>query len=381
MADVIIVGGGISGVCAAWALAREGVAVRLLEKGGLASMASGWTQGGVRQSGRDPAELALARAAVARWQGLGDELGEDVEYRQGGNLRVARDADEVPAVRRMVDAQRRLGLDLELIEDRASLRELAPWISDEVCAASFCASDGQANPVKTVHAVARAAQREGAVIETGVSVRALRRDGERVCGVVTDAGDVDGDAVIVAAGVHTPALLAGVDLHQPMRLHHVCVMQTVPVPPFMTQVFGTAKADGSGRQEVDGRVRVTSGVQPWPKADGAWRDDDVMPAAGVVASVVARASRVIAGFADLPVSRVWGGLIDQSPDGLPVLDAPVPGLVVAAGFSGHGFALGPVTGDLLRDLALGREPAFDLAPFRLARFNTPSADRGVELLG
>jgi sarcosine oxidase subunit beta len=102
-----------------------------------------------------------------------------------------------------------------------------------------------------------------------------------------------------------------------------------------------------------------------------------------VASVVARASRVIAGFADLPLSRVWGGLIDQSPDGLPVLDAPAeaPGLVIAAGFSGHGFALGPVTGEVLRDLALGRAPAHDLSPFRLSRFGAAAGRSAVELLG
>jgi sarcosine oxidase subunit beta len=187
----------------------------------------------------------------------------------------------------------------------------------------------------------------------------------------------------VAAGVHTPDLLAGAGVHLPLRLHHVAVLQTVPLPPFMRQVFGTAKADGSGRQEVDGRVRVTSGVQPWAKADTAWRDDDVMPSASTVAAVIARAGRVIDGFGDLPVARVWGGLIDQTPDALPVLDTPAQaeGLVVAAGFSGHGFALGPVTGEILRDLCLDRKPAFDLAPFRLSRFNAGRADREVTLLG
>jgi sarcosine oxidase subunit beta len=383
MAEVIIVGGGVSGVCAARVLAEEGVGVLLLEQGGLAAMASGWTQGGVRQSGRHPSELPLARSAVRRWQAMADVLGVDVEYRQGGNLRVARDPGEVPVIRAMVETQRRLGLDLELIEDRNDLRALAPWIADGVCAASFCPSDGQANPVKTVHAVAAAARRAGAVIETGTTVRGIAIDAGRVRGVITDSGRVAAAGVIVAAGVHTPALIAPAGLRLPMRLHHVCVLQTAPLAPFMSQVFGTAAADGSGRQEVDGRVRVTSGVQPWSKAHEDWRDDDILPAAGTVASVVERASRVIAGFADLPLSRTWGGLIDQSPDGLPVLDAPAeaPGLVIAAGFSGHGFALGPVTGEILRDLALGRAPEHDLSAFRLSRFDTTTADGAVELLG
>ena len=382
MSDIILVGGGISGVCAAYEMARAGLDVRLFEAGSLAAMASGRTQGGVRQSGRDRAELPLARAAVRRWQTLADELGEDVEYRQGGNLRVARSDDEVPRIRAMVNEQRALGLELEYLDDRAELRALAPWLSDEVRAASFCPTDGQANPVRAVTAFARAAERAGATIEQQEPVRAVRVEDGKVRGVVTDHGLVEAPRVVLAAGIHTPALLAPLGLHLPLEIHHVAVLQTVPVPHRMDQVFGTAAGDGSGRQQVDGRLRVTSGVQPWAPAGGS-RGDDVQPAGRTVAAVVERASRVIRDFDQVPLARVWGGLIDKTPDALPVLDAPpsVPGLVVAAGFSGHGFALGPVTGEILRNLCLDEEPGFDLAPFRLSRFNSAMASRDLELSG
>src|ERR671916_3154034 len=88
--EVVVIGGGISGTAAAYELARAGATVTLLEQGSLASMASGWTLGGVRQSGRHSAELPLATAAVARWEHLGEELGADIEYRREGNLRLAR---------------------------------------------------------------------------------------------------------------------------------------------------------------------------------------------------------------------------------------------------------------------------------------------------
>jgi sarcosine oxidase subunit beta len=92
---IVIIGGGITGAAAADALAREGHGVTLIEKRSLAAMASGRTLGGVRQSGRHPAELPLARAAVALWKDLAERLGADVDYRQGGNLRLARTPAEV----------------------------------------------------------------------------------------------------------------------------------------------------------------------------------------------------------------------------------------------------------------------------------------------
>jgi choline dehydrogenase-like flavoprotein len=97
--EIVVIGGGISGTAAAYELARAGAKVTLLERGSLASMASGWTLAGVRQSGRHPAELPLATAAVARWEQLGEELGADVEYRREGNLRLARSLEEAPSSR------------------------------------------------------------------------------------------------------------------------------------------------------------------------------------------------------------------------------------------------------------------------------------------
>src|SRR5205814_1417532 len=108
-ADVIVIGGGISGAAAAYEIARAGARVTLIEKGSLASMASGWTLGGVRQSGRHPAELPLATAAVQRWMTLAEELDADVEYRQDGNLRLARTEAEVPTIRAIVEEQRAMG--------------------------------------------------------------------------------------------------------------------------------------------------------------------------------------------------------------------------------------------------------------------------------
>src|ERR1700757_3172453 len=103
MLRIVVIGGGITGAAAAAELARERQTVTLIEKHRIAAMASGWTLGGVRQSGRDPAELPLARAAVELWAHLRETLGTDVEYRRGGNLRLARTPAEVEVIRRIVD--------------------------------------------------------------------------------------------------------------------------------------------------------------------------------------------------------------------------------------------------------------------------------------
>src|SRR5262245_55701397 len=138
MPDMIVVGGGITGAAAADALAREGHAVTLIERRAIAAMASGWTLGGVRQSGRDPVELPLARAAVAIWSGLSDALGVDVEYRRKGNLRLARTPAEVDVIRALVASQREQGLAIDFLPDGAAVRAIAPAISPNVLAASFC---------------------------------------------------------------------------------------------------------------------------------------------------------------------------------------------------------------------------------------------------
>jgi sarcosine oxidase subunit beta len=370
--DVVVIGGGISGTAAAYELARAGVKVTLIEKGTLASMASGWTLAGVRQSGRHPAELPLATAAVARWQRLGEELGAEVEYRQEGNLRLARSPDEVRVIEKIVEEQRALGLDLTFLRSNGAVREIAPAIAESVLAASYCPTDGHANPIATVQAFANAAKRYGAALWTETTVTAIDAGGGRIRGVRTTNGDFAADAVVVAAGVYTTQLCTPLGVDVPIHVQHVAVVQTVPLPPLIGQVLGTAGADFAGRQEVGGRFRLTGGGRPWPhQLDAlAHGGDLVLPPAADIIAALTRGIAVLPALTDAPVARVWGGLIDMTPDALPVIErAPeVDGLVVAAGFSGHGFCLGPVTGRIVRDLVLDGTTPFPIQPFRRDRF-------------
>jgi sarcosine oxidase subunit beta len=376
--DVVVIGGGISGAAAAYELARQGVRVLLLEQGELASMASGWTLAGVRQSGRHPAELPLAMAAVRRWATLSEELGADVEYRREGNLRLARTPEQVPEIERVVETGRAQGLDLTFLPDNQRVREIAPALADSIQAASFCPTDGHANPEKSVHAFADAAIRHGASINTGVTVTGIVAERGRVTGVRTGDGRIATESVVVAAGVHSEQLVAPLGIALPLSINVVAAIQTVPLPPLLAQVLGVAGADLAGRQQVDGRLRFTGGGRPWTHdlAELAGGYDIVQPPAAEVAGVVERISRVLPAFAAAPVARVWGGLLDKTPDALPVLErTAIEGLIVAAGFSGHGFCLGPVTGQIIRELVVDRRSTLPIEPFHSSRF---AALRGTD---
>jgi sarcosine oxidase, subunit beta len=366
--DVIVIGGGISGTATAYELARRDVRVTLVERGDLASMASGWTLAGVRQSGRHPAELPLAQAAVNRWAGLADELGGDVEYRQHGNLRLARTDEEILTIQRVVDDGNGAGIPMELLAGSDAVRNVAPALTPGIRAASFCPTDGHANPTLTVRAFADAAQRHGATIRTQTEVLGIVEDRGRVRGIRTRDGRLEAGVVVVAAGIYTPRLLAPLGLGLPMNITLVPMANTTAMPPALQQVLGVANGGFAGRQEVSGRFRLCGSPVLW---DGTQHtSENVMPSLQQMQSTLADAMSLLPQLAEVGVSRVWGGLIDRTPDVLPVIErvTEVEGLVIGAGFSGHGFCLGPVTGEILADLATTGTTSHPIAPFALDRF-------------
>ena len=327
MPDVVVIGGGITGTAAADALAREGHAVTLIEAKRIAAMASGWSLGGVRQSGRDPVELPLARAAVAIWAELTDTLGADVEYRRNGNLRLARTPAEVDVLRALVASQRAQGLDLDLLENAADVRAIAPALSPSVLAASFCPTDGHANPVKATQAFADSARRHGATIRENVAARAIRVVRDRVTGVETDTGVLPADRVIVAAGVNTPELLATarprsavVGRDRDRRAKRA--RRAVPRSGLRRRQRRLRRPAGSRwpaalhrRLDSMGDAIASRWTTRFARAIGERRRGMCRSSSRSVLPIAGRA----------PIARTWGGLIDLTPDALPVIDAPAVG--------------------------------------------------------
>lgn len=373
--QVLIIGGGISGTAAAYELARNGVGVTLLERGDLASMASGWTLAGVRQSGRHPAELPLAAAAVARWTNLAGELDAETEYRQQGNVRLALSEEDVPTIKGVVEASTAAGIEIRYLDSIDDIHALAPALCDEIYGASYCPTDGHANPTKTVLAFAEAAKRHGAEIRTGVDVTGITTSGGKVTGVETSEGQIGADVVIVAAGIYTPRLLDPLGLNLPLSLRHVPAVQTVPAPPMLDQVIGIASGKFAGRQQADGRFRLTLGGGEWG-VDGLHDQFNVQPTLEQVRDTIEISTRILPAIQGMRVAQVWGGLLDLTPDALPVIERSpaIDGLIVAAGFSGHGFCLGPITGQILADLAVFGTTELPIDAFQLSRFDGIASD-------
>jgi sarcosine oxidase, subunit beta len=380
---VVVIGGGITGAVAAHALAARGRAVRLIESRRLAAMASGWTLGGVRQSGRDRAEVPLARAAVALWPRLADRLGHETGYHQHGNLRLARTPEEAGTIAQLVEMQKALGLDLRLLADTGAIRAIAPAIESSILAASFCPTDGYADPIAATRAFAEAASLRGARIEEGVAALRIVVRKDRIEGVETAAGFIAAERVILAAGTHSAALLAPLGIVLPLRIMQVQVVLSVPQPLVFRQVFGVANADCAGRQQPDGRFRYTSGIGAYPGDPERWSEASLAPPSPDITALRHRVGRILPAVAEAPIERSWGGLIDMTPDGLPVIAASrsVRGLVIAAGFSGHGFGIAPVTGELAAALASDEATGHDLTAFRLDRFDPALVPASLTLHG
>ena len=166
-ADVIIIGGGIMGCATAYRLAKQGVDVLVLEKKEIGNGGSCRNAGGVRQSARDPKELPLAMYAVANiWPHLSEELGVDVEYHQGGNLRLGLTEKDIKVLENHTAKSLKLGLDVKMISGDEA-REICPYMSKEVVAASWCPTDGHANPLKATLGFYRKALELGVTFITG----------------------------------------------------------------------------------------------------------------------------------------------------------------------------------------------------------------------
>jgi sarcosine oxidase subunit beta len=361
--DVAIVGGGIAGCAAAVALRKAGLGVVVLEKGLCGAGASGVNFGGVRQPGRDLAELPLARRARPLWDELAERLGEDVEFQATGHLKLARSEDDMAQLERYAGAAAEHGLALELL-GAGALRSRAPWLGPDVVGASLCAEDGQANPRLVGPAFARLARRLGADLREHAGVVSAARSGNGFA-TRTDGIEVESRFLVNCAGVAAGQVARWFGEDVPLRPLVPNMLVTEPLPFFIDRSIGVCGGGVYLRQIARGNA-ILGGGDGWGDTECSRSRPMTTTSLGAMASAIA----LVPALAGSLVIRTWAGIDGAMPDHIPVLgfSATTPNLVHAFGFSGHGFQLGPLVGEIIAELITqGRSPS-PLAPFAIERF-------------
>ncbi len=366
-ADVIIIGGGIIGCAAAYYLAKRGIKSLVIEKNEIGFGGSSRNGGGVRQSARDSRELPLAMYGVRHlWPGLSDELGTDVEYCQQGNLRLGKTPQHLAILEKLVGASAAGGLDVRMVSGDEA-RAICPYMSDEVIGASWCPTDGHANPMTATLGFYKRARELGARFVTGEGVIGLKKIKGRLRQVMTDAGVYEADTVVLAAGYDSRAIANTVGIDIPMKKVMLEALVTELQPRMFDQMLGTAEADFYGHQSKHGSFVFggSSGIDEFTTDPAS-----TMTTSFTAPSICRGIIKYFPGLAGVKIVRTWAGWIDDCADHVPVISPvdEVPGLIVAAGFTGHGFGISPTVGLLLSQLAAGEEPVLSLKAFAYDRF-------------
>lgn len=412
-AGVVIIGGGIIGVTAALFLAERGHSVVLCEKGRIGGEQSSRNWGWCRTMGRDQREIPLALESLRLWRDMNQRTGRETGFRQAGIVYYCETEQEVADQEAWLEQARQYQMDARMLRG-ADIEAVAPRAATRFVAALHTPTDGRAEPSHAAPAIAEAARAHGATILTNCAVRSLDLQGGRIAGVVTEQGRVACDAAVLAGGAWSRLFCGNTGIDLPQLKVLASVFRTTPVNgPDITGgggVFAFRKRLDGGytvarrnrnvaditpdsfrllldylptlrRNYGEIRMRVSGRFFEEIRLKRRWTADqttpfeavrvlDPAPRQATLAEGRAALARAFPVFAGAQVAESWGGMIDVTPDAVPVISPVdrIPGFFIATGFSGHGFGIGPGAGRLVADLVAGDPPVVDPAPFRLDRF-------------
>jgi glycine/D-amino acid oxidase-like deaminating enzyme len=413
-ADIVIIGGGIVGVSAAWFLAKKGIKVVLCEKGHIAGEQSGRNWGWVRQQGRDLRELPMMIESMKIWRDLRAEIGEDVGFTQGGCLYTARKQQELDLFSEWVAMAAPYGVDTRIITS-GELEQHLGVASRQWIGGMYTASDGRAEPHKAAPAIARAAETHGASILTACAVRGLETEGGRVSAVVTEHGAIRASTVLCAAGAWSSMFCRSLGISVPQLKVKGNVLRTAPAKPILNgnvfdEKIGIRRRQDGGYTVAHGSIlmhpitpstfryafkflpalrqelkvlRLTIGREFFNelRMPSRWALDavspfekmrvlDPSPSPSVIRKIKKNLGVVFPDLAGVEVVEAWAGMVETSPDVVPIICAVdrLPGFHIATGFSGHGFGIGPGAGKAIAGMLTGEDSGIDLSSLRLERF-------------
>lgn len=388
--DVAILGAGLVGCAAAFELGRRGRRVGVFDQGEVNRGASGRNAGSLHfqieprmlDGGCDPQRLAqlmpVNLRAIEDWRRLPELLHRDLELAMHGGLMVAETESERDLLARKWEVETRGGLPVRMLEG-PELRNLAPYLSDHVRCASYCAVEGHANPRLVTPAYAAAASSLGAEIVPGARIRSLEpcsagwrlhvewaKEHGRAGPAPTS---VDAQAVLVAAGAWSAEILAPHGVHVPLEPVGLAMNVTERCKPVVRHLVQHVGRRLSVKQVEAGNVLIGGG---WPAGlsgcSSLGPDPQVRLRESSMIGNAAIATHVVPALARLSLIRTWSGIASVSPDHLPVLGEieAMPGVFIAAGESS--FTLGPTYARLVSELICRGQASMPLHLYRPGRF-------------
>jgi glycine/D-amino acid oxidase-like deaminating enzyme len=414
-ADVVVIGGGIIGAFAAYYMARRGLSVALVEKGRIGAEQSSRNWGWCRQQNRDARELPMATKSLELWEQFGADSGEDTGFSRCGLLYLSNDEEEIARWARWRDFAKTAGVTTHVLSGREAT-ERGQATGRAWKGGVFSPSDGTADPAKAAPAAAAALMRIGGTVHQNCAVRGIELEGGRLSGVVTEAGTIKTRTAVYAGGAWASSFCRQLGIRFPQATIRQTIVRVSPVAQQLPDALHTARvsvtrrSDGSYNLAISGRGRVDptlqllrfapqflpmfakrwrnvfpgglEGIRGGHESLARWALDaptpmervrilDPRPDRAAVKQTYDRAAELLPAFGQAPIANAWAGFVDSTPDGVPGIgELPeIPGFILAAGFSGHGFGIGTGAGHLIADLVSGDKPIFDPAPYSPGRFS------------
>ncbi len=377
--DVVIIGGGVSGCSLAYNLVKRGVSVVVFEKKYLSSGATGACGAGIRQQWSTRENTDLAIKSVKIFEQLSKELGEDIELRQGGYLIAIHNEKDMIQARKNVEMQRSLGLKVDIIAPD-KINDIVPILDIKgmkAIGATFCPTDGLANPFKTNFAYANAAKRLGASIYTYTEVKGIKTNKKEIREVKTEKGTIKTDIVVNAAGVWSNKIAQMVRIKLPNVPFRKEIMATERIKPVFEAMVISFKDGIYFSQQKEGQIL---GGLPIPKERSGYK---TMPTFDFMQHMAKTLTRYAPILKHVNMLRHWTGFYDVTPDARPILGEieELKGFIQCNGFSGHGFMLAPMVAKLLADLIVdGKKPDI-LESLNLKRFKDKKMVREISVVG
>jgi glycine/D-amino acid oxidase-like deaminating enzyme len=362
--DIVIVGAGIIGISAAFYLSKEAAGVTLIDRSFIGREASGATAGTMSFQNKEPRLLPYVRESIALWAELQDELGEGVEFRQPGGLRIAETEEQLIVLRRSIESQKKVGLDVELLMG-GELRNFAPYLGPSVIAATYYEGDARSNPITAPLVLAKAARERGVAIVENEAVIGIQVEGPKSLLVRTRGRQIKASCVINAAGVWSNEIFNMIGLDFPVTLDPMQVMVTEPSAPIFDRIITHVNGNLTLKQVDSGNVVIGGG---W-RGEGDEKRGIKRPLYQSMEGSTQSACRAIPALQSLNLIRCWVGLEGRTPDKMPLLGAldSCPGFLSASCVKG-GWTMGPLLGKLVSEMTLEKRSSLPVGEFHPRRF-------------